>query len=241
MKPSRGQGNEVRETHDVWARYGKACSLAEQGRFDDSSQIYRTLIGDTAELRPKALAANDLAVLSVMTGRIDEGLEGWRQAIEADKTLLSARLNRDLMNAEIAPGWAEEFSVANGPGFATREANIAEPALPEGPVRLAILSFLFNWPSTGGGNIHTVELASFLARAGYEVGHFHPRFADWQVGHVADGLPLDSKPLDFGESSYIAQMRWEMKTANSMIRRLLGSAPLRRSNSPASSSCGHVA
>ena len=27
------------------------------------------------------------------------------------------------------------------------------------PIRIAILSFLFNWPSTGGGNIHTVELA----------------------------------------------------------------------------------
>ena len=31
----------------------------------------------------------------------------------------------------------------------------------------AILSFLFNWPSTGGGNHHTAELAAFLARAGY--------------------------------------------------------------------------
>ena len=32
------------------------------------------------------------------------------------------------------------------------------------PIRVAILSFLFNWPSTGGGNIHTVELATFLGR-----------------------------------------------------------------------------
>ena len=31
-----------------------------------------------------------------------------------------------------------------------------------GPVRVAILSFLFNWPSTGGGNHHTAELAQFL-------------------------------------------------------------------------------
>ena len=39
-------------------------------------------------------------------------------------------------------------------------------------MRLAILSLLFNWPSTGGGNHHTAELAAFLARAGYEVKHF---------------------------------------------------------------------
>jgi len=25
------------------------------------------------------------------------------------------------------------------------------------PIKVAILSFLFNWPSTGGGNIHTVS------------------------------------------------------------------------------------
>ena len=40
-------------------------------------------------------------------------------------------------------------------------------------VKVAILSFLFNWPSTGGGIVHTVELAHFLARAGYDVRHFH--------------------------------------------------------------------
>ena len=31
------------------------------------------------------------------------------------------------------------------------------------PIRVAILSLLFNWPSTGGGNHHTAEMARFLA------------------------------------------------------------------------------
>jgi len=38
--------------------------------------------------------------------------------------------------------------------------------------KIAIVSFLYNWPSTGGGNIHTMELVQFLGRAGYEVQHF---------------------------------------------------------------------
>ena len=46
-------------------------------------------------------------------------------------------------------------------------------------VRVAILSFLFNWPSTGGGNHHTAELAHFLGRAGYEVKHFFARYPGW--------------------------------------------------------------
>jgi hypothetical protein len=48
----------------------------------------------------------------------------------------------------------------------------AIPIQPEGAGKVAILSFLFNWPSSGGGNVHTAELARFLARAGYTVHHF---------------------------------------------------------------------
>jgi len=40
------------------------------------------------------------------------------------------------------------------------------------PVRIAVLSFLFNWPSTGGGNIHTAAIVDFLGRRGYDVRQF---------------------------------------------------------------------
>ena len=32
----------------------------------------------------------------------------------------------------------------------------------EDAARVAVLSFLFNWPSTGGGNMHTAGLVDFL-------------------------------------------------------------------------------
>jgi hypothetical protein len=70
------------------------------------------------------------------------------------------------------------------------------------PIRVAILSFLFNWPSTGGGNIHTVELATFLGRAGYEVRHIYVRYPEWEIGRVGDGLPFRSEALEFDASGW---------------------------------------
>ncbi len=65
--------------------------------------------------------------------------------------------------------------------------------------KVAILSFLFDWPSTGGGIIHTVELAKFLIRAGYRVRHIHARYAPWGIGNVRGSLPFESQALDFDE------------------------------------------
>jgi hypothetical protein len=70
------------------------------------------------------------------------------------------------------------------------------------PTRVAILSFLFNWPSTGGGNIHTVELATFLGRAGYEIRHFYACYPEWGIGRVGDGLPFQSDALEFDASDW---------------------------------------
>jgi glycosyltransferase involved in cell wall biosynthesis len=66
-------------------------------------------------------------------------------------------------------------------------------------VRIAIVSFLFNWPSTGGGIVHTVELCRFLREAGYEVHHVYARFDPWEIGQVKGDLPLQSQCLEFAE------------------------------------------
>jgi glycosyltransferase involved in cell wall biosynthesis len=78
------------------------------------------------------------------------------------------------------------------------------PTLPLEPttaVRVAILSFLFNWPSTGGGNIHTTELTVFLHKAGYAVRHYHIRFPPWGIGEVHN-LPYASHALLFDEADW---------------------------------------
>ncbi|HWL09958.1 MAG TPA: glycosyltransferase [Planctomicrobium sp.] len=64
-------------------------------------------------------------------------------------------------------------------------------------VRVAIVSFLFNWPSTGGGIVHTVELTKFLRQAGYEVQLIHPVLPEWGIGQVDHTCPVDTIPLRF--------------------------------------------
>ncbi len=194
---SQGRQNVGCLNSGLPARYREACRLAQQGRYDEARQFYGGLIDGATEPRLKALVANDLAVLAVMDGRIDEAIQGWERAIEADRTLLPARLNRDLINAELALG-----RTGGEPILAPKRTAISQPGDTECPVRVAILSVLFNWPSTGGGNIHTVELARFLACAGYAVRHFHARYDGWQIGQVEDDLPVDSEALEFDQASW---------------------------------------
>ena len=78
-------------------------------------------------------------------------------------------------------------------------------ACPPGPataIRVAVLSFLFNWPSTGGGNIHTLELVQFLGRAGYEVRHFYACFSGWGIGNVQSNVPIATEALVFDETNW---------------------------------------
>ena len=206
------------------------------------------------DARLRGLIQNDLAVLDATEGKFDEAREGWRRALEADGELLLARLNRDLLEAEIslaevheevgelklvpapgagagdvlgalhpAPPASSQSPVcgsllADGSGRASSLAPRAAPAAAQGSshhaprdvysvggeethhaerdgyfggpaaqVRVAVLSFLFNWPSTGGGNMHTAGLVEFLKRAGYEVRHYFARYPAWGIGRVAGG------------------------------------------------------
>jgi len=70
------------------------------------------------------------------------------------------------------------------------------------PIRIAVLSLLFNWPSTGGGNMHTAGLVEFLKRAGYEVRHYFARYPAWGIGRVsAEGL-VAGEAIEFDEASW---------------------------------------
>jgi FkbM family methyltransferase len=86
--------------------------------------------------------------------------------------------------------------------FTARLAAHTSTAEPVGLIRVALLSFLFNWPSTGGGIVHTVELGQFLGRAGYAVEHFYARFPAWGIGGVESPVPFPSTPLDFDEATW---------------------------------------
>ena len=74
----------------------------------------------------------------------------------------------------------------------------------ESSIKIAILSFLLTWPSTGGGIDHTVELTNFLSKAGYRVRHFHARYDPWGIGRIDGNSPLTTTSIAFDEASWNA-------------------------------------
>ena len=299
-------------------QYADACRLAGEGQYEEARRIYARLNRGAAkkDARLRGLIQNDLAVLDAVAGKFEEAREGWQRALEADGDLLLARLNRDLVEAEIslaggqeeleelklvpapgagAGGWdpltrpsgtlspsltprvlrgplpegeggrgqlapassqspvagslssdgsgrvsylaarAASVAVQGSSHHAPRDvyavdeerkhhaerddylgsARVSDPAVrqtggfhdlhapsSDGPIRVAILSLLFNWPSTGGGNMHTAGLVEFLKRGGYDTRHFFARYPAWGIGRVAaDGL-VASEALEFDEPSW---------------------------------------
>ena len=78
------------------------------GQDDKARRIYSeldaVLAGAESEARLRALIRNDLAAIAAMEGRFDEARAGWQAALEIDPDCLMARLNRDLIEAEMSFG-----------------------------------------------------------------------------------------------------------------------------------------
>ncbi len=173
--------------------YDRARKLAVDGKHDEARLAYEQAELTATEVPFKALVRNDLAVLDVLAGKLERGSQGFEEALALDKTCELARQNLGLLQADSAPAPHSREEAPPAP--------VTEPVAPARPIKVAILSFLFNWPSTGGGNIHTAELALFLGRAGYDIRHFHACFPPWAIGNV-QGTPFPSHALQFDEASW---------------------------------------
>lgn len=95
------------------------------------------------------------------------------------------------------------------------EADLGMPSPNDGTgaKRIAIVSLLFNWPSTGGGIVHTAELATFLSTSGFEVCHFYAVNELFEVGKVQQALPYNAVPLHFNAQD------WNRETIGSEFHR----------------------
>jgi len=189
-----------------WRTYLDACRLAEGGRRDEARARYRAIEEESRDTALRALVNNDLAVLNAVEGDFDRALTGIQSALAIDGRCKPALSNLALLQSEelAAPGF---FRRNTGNSFS------AEPVGGDEVCKVAILSLLFNWPSTGGGIIHTVELAKFLGEADYQVKHFYARHPTWGIGEVQQTLPIPSEPLDFAEST------WSISGIQSAYRR----------------------
>jgi glycosyltransferase involved in cell wall biosynthesis len=190
--PRKKQPNHVAQTRPP-DLFKEATRLAERGDLDRARALYQEAEKTTGDPQKRALIRNDLAVLAAVDGDTEAALGGFEAALDLDRECEAARLNLDLLREDLAS--ASDDSP-------TPEAPAAPHAARPSEGRIAILSFLFNWPSTGGGIVHTYELAQFLGRAGYEVQHFSARFLPWEIGKVEGRLPFASTPLEFDESAW---------------------------------------
>jgi glycosyltransferase involved in cell wall biosynthesis len=169
-------------------RYDRACEMAEGGQTAEAKTFFLELAATATDLARQALVRNDLAALAALTGTFDEARRGFQVALQLDPACEAAQRNLDFLDHD-------------GAGSSPSSGDAVSSAPHDGRVKVAILSFLFNWPSTGGGNVHSAELGPALARAGYRVKHFYARFVPWRIGEVSNPL-FPWEAIDFDESAW---------------------------------------
>jgi glycosyltransferase involved in cell wall biosynthesis len=177
--------------HSFESEYGRACHFAEQGKLANARNCYALLLKAACDTGLKARIQNDLGTLKFLEGDRNGAKAEFEIALRADSRCEVAKTNLAFLDA-----------------VSKQDLLVSAPEVPstshESPIRVAILSFLFNWPSTGGGNVHTFELAIFLKRAGFEVQHWYVRHPPWGIGNVPDPLPFPSEGLEFTEATWNA-------------------------------------
>ena len=125
-----------------------------------------------------------------------ELLQFFRERVKSGNPFATDHLNLRLLEVDV-----EQLEIKRTSG-----------SPPNSDFRIAIVSLLFNWPSTGGGIVHTAELAQFLSLAGYDVCHFYAVYEPWQLGNVNQVLPYPNESIRF------AQQDWNSATIKNKFR-----------------------
>jgi glycosyltransferase involved in cell wall biosynthesis len=178
-------------------RYEEATRLVATGDNAEAIEVLEAMNRPNVDSPLRALVQNDLAALRALHGETVEALAGFESALLLDPTCSAARTNLRTLGR-----LPSDFVPAATPS--RDEAQVTIPP-PRRPVRVAILSLLFNWPSTGGGTVHTAELGRFLALGGFEVRHFYARFDPWGVGQVTAPTPYPAEAIRFIDGDWTAE------------------------------------
>jgi glycosyltransferase involved in cell wall biosynthesis len=178
-------GRLTTEASSLEGEYHNACGLAQAGDHSRAQSVLVELSRRTLPRRLQALIESDLGALDALAGETEAAQTRFRRALVVD---VDCQIARDNL-AVLGRGLATATGQATGQAGAQSTDIPAERLPHQRRVRIAILSLLFNWPSTGGGTVHTAETGRFLSRAGYDVKHFYAQYAEWGVGNVT--LPLD--------------------------------------------------
>lgn len=176
-------------------KYDAACRLLEDGDWLAAEEILQELLNLNPQREYAALLENDIGVLKLLADDPVSAIDRFRRAGELDSTLSISRLNLD---------WVRSRNrVPKINGEATSNAVASHSASSSRKVRIALLSLLFNWPSTGGGTIHTAETGYFLQEFGYEVRHWYAKYPEWGLGNVTEEpLLAMTEAVEFDAASW---------------------------------------
>jgi glycosyltransferase involved in cell wall biosynthesis len=177
-------------------RYAMACAQAIAGDLGGAIRLFEDVLADLTANADRAVLENDLAVVRAVNGELSVAREQFETALDMDSGCSAARENLAVLD-EV--GWALPTSSTGGGGHSPPYDSTGTR-----PARVAILSLLFNWPSTGGGTVHTAELGKFLGRADYEVQHIYAPYPDWGLGIVTEPTGVRSVALVFDPSNWNA-------------------------------------
>lgn len=133
-----------------------------------------------------ALCYNDLGVLLAAQGDRVAARAEFALALAADPGCAPAQANLKRLDGQTE---REAHSVAPATSRAAQapESGVAPARLPR---RVALVSLLFNWPSSGGGIHDTVGLGKALLAAGVELRHFYLALPQAGVGQIDGATPL---------------------------------------------------
>ncbi|REJ69535.1 MAG: glycosyltransferase [Planctomycetota bacterium] len=193
-------------TRGLGPDYQLAVQEAMAGRYARARELYRGLLDEDLAESARWFVRNDLAVLNAMQGKLEASRAELKDVIDGCPGWIVAKKNAASVHSAMNAAATSEMPASCRRSNSSREGSRA-------PCKISILSFLFNWPSTGGGIVHTVELVDFLGRAGYIVEHVHAKYEPWGIGRVDDTLPIRSIGIEFDNRS------WNVPTIQAAFRR----------------------
>ena len=164
-----------------------AGEVARGGHFADATRSLCVLTQQADSPVDQAAAISDLAAIAAASGNRLAAYRGLQRALRRDPGCVAAHKNLELLKSHQETGDTPET-----------DDTLRRP-------RIAILSLLFNWPSTGGGTVHTKELADALQANGYDVCHIYAVYEPWGVGQVTESLSVSAVPLAFSEQEWTAE------------------------------------
>jgi hypothetical protein len=174
--------------------YWLARESALSGSIAEARRINWQVLDQTDGPTTRAMLHNGLAALAAAAGDRQEARKLLEEAIRLDPECQAARENWASLGVDWRHGLVQTAVESR-----------------DRPVKVAVVSAMFNWPSSGGGNVHTVQLAMALQNAGCEVRHIFLRYPTWSIGKVEENS-IPSQAIGFSESD------WSLATVQDRVR-----------------------